>query len=272
MPRDPSLPRVGGLFSLLMIALAAFGMTFGLWSEAFEIHTSVQTGNVNAEFIEAFTDDDNRMDDAGLDSMDSGRCPHPATDDDGDGEVDEDPVDEEDNDGDGMTDEDPAGKLTSCDPAASGADPKPRHSRDVGQCFAATVDLDFEQDGDQNGEVELIDAYPTYSCTAWFRVHNNGTIPVRVLQIDILDEAGENLVEAAEPSTIYPLDLTGAEGLPDGENDLDLHITTIELKQQIDPSQVVTMDLDMQLLDGAPPGATFGFEVLIKLAQWNEVE
>lgn len=257
---------------MLLLGLVALGMTYGLWSKAFEIHTSVETGNVNAEFIEAFTDDDNRMDDASLDSMDSGRCPSPATDDDGDGQVDEDPTDGEDNDGDGLVDEDPEGKLTSCDPAASGPDPKPRHGRDVGQCFATTTDEDLEQEGDQNGEVELIEAYPTYFCTAWFRIHNNGTIPVKLLQIDILSEAGDLLVEAAEPSTIYPLDLTGPDGDPDGDVDMDLHITTIQLKQQIDPSQVVTMDLDMQVLDGAPAGTMFGFEVLIQLAQWNEVE
>lgn len=264
--------EIGALFMVLVLALASLGVAYGLWSKTLTIDASVNTGDVNAEFTEAFTDDDNLSNDPLLDSLDVGHCPLPSVDDDGDGEVDEDPFDDLDNDDDGQVDEDPPGKLTSCDPAEGGPDPKMRHDKDVGECLAKNADEDLEQVGNQNAEVEIIDGYPSYFCTAWFRVHNNGSIPVKVRRIDIADPEGNLIVEGVEPSVIYSLDLTGPDGEPDGLPDLDLHLTDIELKQQIDPSQVVLMDLEMHLKQGAPANSTFSFELLLQLAQWNEVE
>jgi len=257
---------------VLVLALASLGVAYGLWSKTLTIDASVNTGNVNAEFTEAFTDDDNLLNDPLLDSLDVGHCPLPSVDDDGDGEVDEDSIDDLDNDDDGQVDEDPPGKLSSCDPAAGGPDPKLRHDKDAAVCLAKTADEDIEQVGDQNAQVEIIDAYPSYFCTAWFRIHNNGSIPVKVLRIDVTDEEGNLIIEAAEPSVIYDLDLTGPEGEPDGLPDLNLHITDIELRQQIDPGQVVLLDLEMHVKQNAPSNSTFSFEVLMQLAQWNEVE
>jgi hypothetical protein len=261
---------VGMLFMLLILSLAALGVAYGLWSKTITIGATVNTGDVNAEFTQAFTDDDNAVDDVSLDAEDTGLCDLPPFDDDGDGEVDEDPIDGEDNDNDGTVDEDPEGKLTSCDPDGSGAN-APRKEKDVGQCLAKTADEDPDQEGDQNAEVEILDGYPSYFCTAWFNIHNNGSIPVKVLKIDITDDLGVIIIEDAQPSTVYELDLTGPDGEPDGEPDLNLHITGIELGQQIDPSQEVLMDIDMHVEEEAPSDATFSFEVRIELAQWNEV-
>ncbi len=261
---------VGMLFMMLILSLAVLGVAYSLWNKSLTIGATVNTGDVNAEFTQAFTDDDNVVDDGSLDSGDTGACDLPPFDDDEDGQIDEDPIDEEDNDNDGAVDEDPEGKPTSCDPDASGMN-APRKDKDVGQCLAKTADEDFDQPGDQNAEVEILDGYPSYYCTAWFRIHNNGSIPVKLLKIDITDDQGVILVEDAQPSTIYNLDLTGPDGDPDEEPDLAFHITDIELGQQIDPSQEVLMNLDMHVEEKAPSDSTFSFEVFIELAQWNEV-
>ncbi len=267
---ESGAPPVGMLFMLLILSLSALGVAYGLWSKTLTIGVTVNTGDVNAEFTQAFTDDDNVVNDVSLDAEDTGLCAFPLVDDDGDGEIDEDPIDGEDNDDDGTVDEDPEGKLTSCDPDGSGEN-APRKDMDIGQCLAKTADEDPDQVGDQNAEVEILDGYPSYFCTAWFHIHNNGSIPVKVLKIDIIDDQGTIIIEDAQPSTIYELDLTGPEGEPDGEPDLNLHITDIELGQQIDPSQEVLMDIDMHVKEEAPSDSTFSFEVRIELAQWNEV-
>lgn len=237
---------VSALFMVLVLGLATLGVAYGLWSKTLAIEGVVNTGNVNAEFTQAFTDDDDTVDDPTKDSLDLDDCrDFGGVDRDGDG-------------------------LTSCDPRASGPDPKPRHRKDVARCDARLADED-PQLGMQNGEVEIINGYPSYFCTSWFRIHNNGSIPVKVRRIDITDSAGNVIVPDAQPSTIYDLDLTGPGGVPDGLPDLNLHITDIELQQQLDPSQEILMDLDMHVTQDAPPGSTFSFDVLIQLAQWNEV-
>ncbi len=239
---------VGALFLVLMITLGTIGIGFGLWSKELTIIGTVKTGNVNARFLAPFTDDDNKVDDPLLDSGDTGTCR--------------------------------VGENTSCDPAASGADPKPRYNKDVAVCVASRPSADDDPDpspGIQLGFVELRNAYPSYYCTAWFPISNNGTIPVKVMRIDITDGQGRVIVPNAIPSRIYELDLI--DGLPTqctgpvgcGDPDLELHITDIRLLEQIDPGESTLMNLDMHVLQPAPQNAEFKFDVHVVLAQWNEV-
>jgi hypothetical protein len=258
---------IGKLFMLIILVMATWGVGYGLWSKKLTIRGIVSTGSVNAEFLDVFTDDDNRVDDPDRDSQDTGKCKH------GPWPMGVDP------DQDQITVEQwnigcpqCMPRRTSCDPAASGPDPKPHYDKDVAECYAERYDEDPDQEGDQNASVEILNGYPSYYCTAWFQIHNNGSVPVKVLRILIVDEEGNILVEDAQPSTVYALDLTGPEGDPDGEPDLDLHVTDIELKEQIDPSEKVLMDLDMHVRQEAPQRSQFVFDVQVELAQWNEVE
>lgn len=282
------------MFMVLVFALATLGLSYGLWANSLTIEGTVDTGNVQVLIVGSFTDDDNKVDDPNLDAGDTGFCPFPDDGDDDDGEddngeddngkddkgkYDEGDDDGEDDDGedddgedDDREDEEPDGKRTSCDPAASGPDPKPHYDKDVAQCFANLADKDLEHEGEQNAEVKIENGYPSYFCTAWFRIRNSGSVPVKVRRFDITDDQGRVIVEAAQPGAIYELDLSGPEGVPDGKPDLDLHITDIELKQQIDPTEEALMDLDMHIRQEAPQEKAFAFELLIELAQWNEVE
>src|SRR3970040_1007247 len=53
---------VGTLFMGLVVALAAVGVGYGLWSKTLFIQGSVSAGDLNAVFVDAFTDDDGVVD------------------------------------------------------------------------------------------------------------------------------------------------------------------------------------------------------------------
>ena len=117
-------------FIVLALSLALVGTAYGLWSKTLHIHGVVNTGSVEPNIRPPFTDDDNKIDDPALDSSDTGVC---------------------------------AGKNTSCDPAASGADPKPRYRKDVAQCFAFLGPTLPNGGGTSQAFVRILNAYPSYT-------------------------------------------------------------------------------------------------------------
>lgn len=210
---------------LLFIALAGIGVGYGLWSKTLFISGTVGTGSVDALFVEAFTDDDDGVNDPAKDSQDTGDCEIWVGD---------------------------AADQGSCDPAASGRDPKAHYTKDVAACIAAIT-------GDPTvATVTQSNVYPSYFCTAWFEVLNAGSVPVKVASVTINGKP-------VNPSATTPFDLTG-----DGKADLEIHVSEIGICQQIDPRELVQMDLDQHVLQPAPQGATFGYGVRIQLNQWNE--
>jgi hypothetical protein len=218
-----------GVVSLAVVMmLAMLGVGYTLWAKSLYIQGTVNTGTVNAEFVDAFTDDDNVVDNPDKDSGDIGRCPLP------------------------LVDGGPS--PTSCDPADSGRDPKPRYEKDVAVCRAA-----IDPDDNQSAEVTLINAYPSYYCTAWFDIHNSGTIPVKVRAV-MIDGM------AVEPCQTNAFDLDD-----DGLADVEIHVTDIELCQQIEPSEVIQLDLDIHVLQEAPQGESLEFEAAVELGQYNEI-
>ncbi len=213
--------RTGTLYVTLITVLASLGFGYMLWSDSLFIKGQINTGAVRAEFVSAFTDDDGRVDDPGRDSGDTGNCPIQA------------------------------GGNSSCDPAASGPDPKPRFDRDVAICTAEVL-------ADGTGLVTKKNVYPGYFCTSWFGVHNSGSVPVRIAKATV---NGVGVV----PSVPTPFDLNA-----DGIDDVAIHLTGIDQCQQIDPSQRVLMDIDQQILQGAPQGSDLAYQVEVILQQWNE--
>ncbi len=213
--------RTGTLYVTLITVLASLGFGYMLWSSSLFIRGEINTGAVRAEFVSAFTDDDGRVDDAGRDSGDTGNCPIQA------------------------------GGNSSCDPAASGPDPKPRWDKDVAICTAAVL-------ADGTGLVTKKNVYPGYFCTSWFGVHNSGSVPVRIAKATV---NGVGVV----PSVPTPFDLNA-----DGIDDVAIHLTGIDQCQQIDPSQRVLMDIDQEILQGAPQGSDLAYQVEVILQQWNE--
>jgi len=66
---------VGTLFMGLVVALAAVGVGYGLWSKTLFIQGSVSAGDLNAVFVDAFTDDDGVVDNVVKDQQDVGPDP-----------------------------------------------------------------------------------------------------------------------------------------------------------------------------------------------------
>ena len=225
--------RIGAMLVAVLVALALVGVGYGLWSKTLYIDGTVRTGTVNARFGAVFTDDDNKVDNAAKDVDDTGTCPLPV------------------------------GATTSCDPSAPGPNP-PRYEKDVGQCFAfwAAEDPDPDQPGNQGATISIFNAYPSYWCTAWFDIINNGSIPILIHGVTI-----DTTAIARCPATTK-LDLDG-----DGKDDLEICVSGLSAageEDQIDPGDTFQMDLAMHLLQDAPQGETLTFDAEVFLHQWNE--
>lgn len=223
------VPRVGWLVMLLVIALAGIGIGWTLWFKTLTISGVVETGRVHAGIVNAFTDDDDVVNDTAKDSLDADDCAD---------------IGGVDIDGDG---------LTSCDPAACGRDPKPRYDKDVARCDAAITD-------DPNkATVTKRNVYPSYHCTAWFDIVNDGTIPVKVAAATI---NGKPL----QPGAPTPFDLSG-DGLPD----VEIEVPDLELCKQIDPGdEPMQLEVRQHVLQEAPQGASLTYTLEVQLNQWNE--
>lgn len=232
----------GVLFMLLVVALAAIGVGYALWSKVLYIEGTVETGSVDAVFTDAFTDDDDYVDNPDKDSQDVDGCEDLAGMDDY-----SEPINQ--------LKDGPDNGMTSCDPAASGVDPKLHFDKDVARCDAMV-----DPDDDQVAIVKKSNVYPGYFCTAWFDVENTGTIPVKIVSATV---NGEPVI----PSEPTPFDLDG-----DGLDDVKIHLTGIDICQQIEPGpeNAVQMDIDQEILQDAPEGSTLSYEVAVQLNQWNE--
>lgn len=64
-----------GMFAALMLALAMTGVAFAMWDKTLYIDGTVSTGEVDAEFTLAFSDDDGMVNDMSKDSLDDGKDP-----------------------------------------------------------------------------------------------------------------------------------------------------------------------------------------------------
>ena len=236
--------KIGVVFMLLISAVAATGMGYGLWAQSLTITETVSTGNVTLEYTLAFTDDDGKVDDVAYDSEDDDGVTHPPL-------------------------FDVHGTSSSPDPSATGEDPKPHYDKDIARCAAAV--------GAQPDTATVFkdNVYPSYHCTAWFDVLNSGTIPVKVKSITLTVSTTSTTSTKVDPLSVSstPLDLDNADGddiLATGA-DVEVTVTHIELCQQIEPQETVRMDIDQHILQEAPQTQTLSYTVKVEMAQWNEL-
>lgn len=222
--------RVLTIALIVGAAMAALGAGAALWSSNIIVNGSVNTGKVSAQFTQAFTDDDDFVNDPTRDSQDTGQCP--------------------DEGGVAL----PGRTTTSCDPAASGADPKPHITIDVARCDASIT-------SPTGGRIVKTNAYPGYFCTAWFQVQNNGTIPILVTDVQLCDANG---CHSVPPGQIVQLDLNG-----DGAPDVAVDITELRPCQYLGRGQTLFFDVDQQVLSGVPQGKSLAEKVQVTVAAWN---
>ncbi|NIS82341.1 MAG: hypothetical protein GTO14_19520 [Anaerolineales bacterium] len=225
---------VGTMFMIIVLALATLGVGYGLWSKTLTITGVMRTGDVHAVFEDAFTDDDDVVNDPAKDSQDVDGC------------VDLGDVDQ-------FTEEGKTDGNTSCDPAASGRDPKPHHDKDVAACVAEILA------DPQTAKVTKYNVYPSYYCTAWFDFRNDGSIPVKIASVRINGRF-------VAPSVTTPFDLN-----EDDKADVEIHVSEIKVCQQVEPNELVQMNIDQHVLQDAPQGGSpLIYEVKIQLNQYNE--
>lgn len=219
--------NTGILFMALVALLAAIGIGYAMWDKTLNIDGTVSTGNVDAQFTSACTDDDGTVD-----------CSH-----------------DQDFGDDGI---DPAGK-------------------DVGNCGAT-----FAAD---TATMTIGNAYPSYECTAWFGIENNGTIPVMVQAIEQHANFGHYYrCDPVDPwtfaaaSTWYPYCGTSVVkdiAVFDPVTDeivpvLNVHVTKLVIGEQIDRDGHTGIDVHIHVKQGAAEDAMYQVDHRIYLVQWNE--
>ena len=254
--RNRAALPVGATVLVLMISLAMVGTGYGLWSKTLFIDGVVNTGQVNVAFTAAFTDDDDVVDDATKDSQDTDSCV-------AQGDIDTAPPGYANKDG-------AANEFSSCDPAASGKDPKDHYDKAVARCDARLAteaeDEDQEQAGIQTVFLAITNGYPSYHCTAWFDVVNNGSIPVLLNSFSI---ENTDVVPCEQGTATYDLDGNGAD-------DIEICISGVPAdgsKLQLDPfrQDPYQLDLDLHILQSATQNVTMTFDGELFLHQWNEL-
>jgi hypothetical protein len=219
MIKRKALP-VGTLFMLLVMALALLGVGYGLWSKLLLIDGTINTGEVDAVFYTAFTDDDGTVDDpAGVkDAGDVGEC-----------------------------------KLygdSSCDPKAYGPEPE-RYDKDVGECFA-----EIDSGDPQRLHITVNTGYPSYYCTVWFDILNNGTIPLKIQDLKLVPVNFTNGLEVSVALSQLSCGLQIDPGLlPTGEIIID---------------NLAQGDIHIHVEQDAVPDAEYSFDAELFLVQWNE--
>ncbi len=136
--------------------------------------------------------------------------------------------------------------------------------KDVG-CTEVVL-RDFDGDGDNEVMiVTLINVYPWYYEHIAFKVHNTGTIPIKIWRVIINGEEYYELNEQVLQQGIE-IDLSG-DGIPDillwwGDN----------FGTQLEPCHSADISFDITVLQGAPQNTTLTLTISFEAVQWNEYE
>jgi hypothetical protein len=220
MLKRKSIP-VGTLFMILVLALAMLGVGYGLWSKLLLIKGTINTGEVDAIFYGVFTDDDDVENNPLKDDGDDVPCPV------GGG---------------------------SCDPKEFGPNPA-RYDKDVGECIAMLDPQDLTK---ETLLVTVGNGYPSYHCTVWFDILNNGTIPLKIQDLKLTPVNFTNGVEVSVGLSQLACGLQIDPGLlPSGE------VITENLAQG---------DVHIHVEQAADQNAVYTFSAELFLVQWNEFD
>lgn len=134
--------------------------------------------------------------------------------------------------------------------------------KDVG-CTMVTL-IDSDSDGDMDTmNVTLRNVYPYYYTHIAFKVHNDGTIPIKIWRVIIKGQEFYKLNEQ-ELQQGVELDLNN-DGKPDvliwwGNN----------FGVQLHPCNSADISFDVTVLQEAPEASTLSFTVSFEAVQWNE--
>jgi len=138
--------------------------------------------------------------------------------------------------------------------------------KDVGCTNVSLIDSDGDGDSDTLN-ITLINVYPWYYTHIAFKVHNDGTIPLKIWRVKISNdtytwifyELNEQILQQG-----LPLDLNG-----DGVNDT-LIWWGDNFGTQLHPCRSADISLDITILQGAPQKASLTIYIQLDAVQWNE--
>lgn len=197
--RDPVLvwKRASTLALAVTFSLLALGVVHGLWSESLHIEGMVATGNFNADFKDAWTDDDNVMHDEVTDFHDDGSC--------------------------GIG-------SGSCDPREAGEEDKDndthRYDKAVAECkveLFAGPETHENPDQMTLARVTITNAYPSYVCNIYLVLENGGDVPEHFVSTEIMVD------DELELDVIPLLDVVGIVLDP---GDTVLQIVSVHVRQE----------------------------------------
>jgi hypothetical protein len=134
--------------------------------------------------------------------------------------------------------------------------------KDVG-CTAITL-IDSDGDGDKDTlNITMYNVYPWYYNHIAFKVHNDGTIPLKIWRV-VFD--GNEYYEINKGTLQQGVEVDiDRDGEPDilvwwGDN----------FGVQLHPCQSADISLDLTILQTAPQGATLSFTISLDAVAWNE--
>lgn len=138
--------------------------------------------------------------------------------------------------------------------------------KDVGCTNVSLIDSDGDGDSDTMN-ITLSNVYPWYYTHVAFKIHNDGTIPLKIWRVRISNgthtwtfyELNEQVLQQG-----LEVDLNG-----DGKNDV-LIWWGDNFGEQLHPCQSVDISLDLTVLQDAPQSSTLTLYIYLDAVQWNE--
>jgi len=168
--------------------------------------------------------------------------------------------------------------TTSDDPSAFGANPS-RYGKDIADCVTSPAAGATDQD---YFTLTVRNAYPSYHCSMWAKFANQGTVPLKLYNInwEVRDGNGALLAECAGTPT-GPCVAANGTGVNvygvDGALDMQLGVTGPAgwgCGYQLDPESLVgqmTLQHDLHVDENAVQGVTYSFSEILTFWNWNEV-
>lgn len=207
--------KLATLFIVSIMALAGASVGYAMWSETLYIDGWVQTGEVDWEYWNYWTqsniDPTFTHDDHGID---------------------------------------------------------PDFTKDVASNSGTFIDSDGDGDPDTM-QLTILNAYPLYHDHISFWVHCNGNIPIHIWKVIFRDSSGNEIETLYQTGNVY-LDLSGPNGIPDGEYDI-LILWGNSFGTQLHFCDSTDMSFGFVIQQPAPQGKTMTFTIEIVAGQYNEV-
>jgi len=212
---------VWALVVVLILALAGLGLGYAHWWYTLTDSGTVTTGKWHAYWDGTFTDDGGHVDNVNKDDgdipcADDPNCIFPKT---------------------------GPGSESARDPSGPGPNP-PRYDKAIGHCASWVTD----DDGKQVLHWEVSNAYPSYYCTVWAHIINDGSVPMKIYFRSL----------TADPEVEVGFIEAGGFGFNCGD--------------QIDPGESFQVGMWIHVKQTAVPNTTYSGSSEYKFVNWNEFE